>query len=268
MKEDEMELGLGGKVALVCASSRGIGRAVAEVLASEGADVVMCARNAEELELARRAVQERARGRVVAVPCDLTRQTDVDRLFSEIDSIFGCLHVLVNNAGGPPAGAFRDTTVEKWEDAFALNFLSAVRCTSLALSYMEKQGYGRIINITSFAVKQPIENLILSNGVRAGLVGMMKTLSREVAEKGITVNNICPGYILTERLEAVLEKRALDAGLSKEEAFEMALAEVPAGRFGKPEEIGYIVAFLASEKAAYINGVTLQVDGGLIRSLM
>ncbi|RMG60772.1 MAG: SDR family oxidoreductase [Deltaproteobacteria bacterium] len=263
-----MDLGLSGKVALVCASSKGIGKAVAKVLAEEGASVVMCARDGEALSKAREEVAESGRGEVVAVPCDLTRSVDVDALFREVDRRFGTLHILVNNAGGPPAGTFLDTNVEMWKEAFELNFLSAFRCTEKALPYMMKEGFGRIINITSFAVKQPIENLILSNGVRAGLVGMMKTLSREVGEKGITVNTICPGYILTKRLESVLEKRAAASGLSREEAFEMALSEVPAGRFGKPEEIGYVVAFLASEKAAYVNGVTLQVDGGLIRSLL
>lgn len=263
-----MDLGLSGKVALVCASSRGIGKAVAKTLSREGASVVICGRDMGALEDATGEIEGETGNGVTAIRCDLTKKREVDSLVEKAVKIHGTVHVLVNNAGGPPSGTFLDVEGEDWIRAFELNFLSATGCTHRVLPLMMKQGFGRIINITSFTVKQPLENLVLSNGVRAGLVGAMKTLSREVADRGITVNNICPGYILTERLKAVIERRAQATGISADMAMEMALSEIPAGRFGSPEEIGDAVAFLASARASYVNGVTLQVDGGLIRSLL
>lgn len=263
-----MDLGLTGKVALVCASSRGIGKAIAKTLAQEGASVVICGRDVKALEGAREEIEgETGRG-VMALRCDLTNKGDIDSLIESTVKSHGTVHILINNMGGPPSGTFLGTTEDAWSKAFELTFLSATRCTHGVLPLMMDQEFGRIINITSFTVKQPIENLILSNSVRAGLVGMMKTLAREVAEKGITVNNLCPGYILTERLRVVIERRAHSSGMSVDEAMEMALSEIPARRFGRPEEVGHVVAFLASEPASYVNGVTLQIDGGLIKSLL
>lgn len=263
-----MDLGLSGKVALVCASSRGIGKSVAASLSAEGASVVICAREEEPLRRAREDIEENTGNPVCAICCDLTNDSDIESLVEGTVERFGAIHILVNNAGGPPAGTFLEVRDEGWLKAFELTFMSAMRCTRKVLPYMIRGEFGRIINISSFTVKQPIENLILSNGVRAGLVGMMKTLSREVADKHITVNTICPGYILTERLKAVIEQRAVSAGISVDEAMEMAVLEIPARRFGTAGEIGEVAAFLASEKASYINGVTMQVDGGLIRGLL
>jgi 3-oxoacyl-[acyl-carrier protein] reductase len=263
-----MDLGLKDKVALVAASSQGLGRAVAEELAAEGASLVLCARDAQTLDQTATAIAERSNTRVLAVPADVTITDDIKRLVDAGIERFGRIDILVTNAGGPPAGRFEQLTPEQWEQAIRLTLLSAVELTRQVLPGMKERRWGRILNITSIAVKQPVENLLLSNSLRAGLTGFARTLANEVAADGITVNNVLPGYTRTERLDELAVMMAEKQGISPSEFRGKWEQEIPMRRLGEPREFAAVVAFLASERASYITGTSIQVDGGWIKSLL
>lgn len=256
-----MDLGLRGKVAIVCASSKGIGRAAAEALGREGVRLALCARDERALGATASELQERTGAEVLAVPADLRREEDINRLVRETLARYGRLDILINNTGGPPRGVFESLDDAAWNAAFETLLLSVVRLSRLAIPELRKRGWGRIVNVTSTAVKQPIPGLILSNALRAAVVGMAKTLAGELAPDGITVNNVAPGRILTDRL-------AEGHGGDWEAARRAAGRDVPMRRVGEATEMGNAILYLCSEQAGYITGVTLQVDGGLVQSLL
>jgi 3-oxoacyl-[acyl-carrier protein] reductase len=247
-----METGLKGRTAIVCGASSGMGLAIAEALSDEGANVAMFARRRPLLE------READRLGALAVVGDLTNPSHLQRLVDETLRAFGGIDVLVNNGGGPQPARARDLDAHAIEEAVELLLTSAVRLTTLCLSHLERSGRGRVITITSSSVKEPIDNLALSNAIRPGIVGWMKTLSREVGTSGVTVNCIAPGRIETERLREVYG----DAGPSEQQ-----LAQIALNRLGAPREIGDVVCFLASDRASYVTGTTIAVDGGLTRGL-
>ncbi|GCE51050.1 3-oxoacyl-[acyl-carrier protein] reductase [Thermosporothrix hazakensis] len=264
-----MDLGLTGKVALVMAASKGIGKACAMALAAEGATIVMGARNKETLQQAADELQQRYNVPVLALPTDVTKAADIQAIVEAAVQQFQRLDILVNNAGGPPFGYFESFDDAQWQAAFELTLLSTVRLIRAVHPHMRSSGGGRIINITSTSVKQPIDGLLLSNAIRPGVIGLTKSLSVEFAPDNITINNVCPGRILTDRIRSgssVLSRTA--AGASEEEALRDLAQDIPMKRLGKPEELASLVAFLASEQASYITGTTIPVDGGLVRSLL
>ncbi|HJY28294.1 MAG TPA: SDR family oxidoreductase [Pyrinomonadaceae bacterium] len=263
-----MDLGLKDKVALVAAGSRGLGRAVAEELAAEGASLVLCAREAETLSETTAAIADTYNAHVLGVPADVTVIDDIKRVVDSGNERFGRIDILVTNAGGPPAGRFDQLTRDQWERAIKLTLLSAVELAREVLPGMRNRRWGRILNITSIAVKQPVENLLLSNSLRAGLTGFARTLANEVAAEGITVNNILPGYTRTERLEELAQMMAEKQGISAAEFRGKWEKEIPMGRLGEPHEFAALAAFLVSERASYITGTSIQVDGGWIKSLL
>ncbi|WP_419162184.1 SDR family oxidoreductase [Candidatus Palauibacter sp.] len=262
-----MDFGLAGRVALVAASSKGLGRAVAEELAAEGAHLVMCARGEEALAEAVASADVCGPGDVLSVPTDLSDPGGVAALTDAALERFGRVDILVNNAGGPPTGKFEDHDAAAWQRAVRLNLESALELTRAVLPGMKERGWGRILNITSIAVREPVDGLILSNSVRAAVTGFAKTLSNEVAAFGVTVNNVLPGFTRTARLEELAEAVARAGGASREEVEVGWRAVIPANRLGDPREFAAVVAFLASERASYVTGVSIAVDGGRTRAL-
>jgi 3-oxoacyl-[acyl-carrier protein] reductase len=263
-----MDFGLKDRVALVAAASRGIGFAAALELAREGARVFLCSRKEANASLAAEKIHAETGAEVIGIRADVTKDAEAAQFVSDAIERAGKVDICVTNAGGPPSTLFADTDLEMFRQAFELNGLSAIRLAKLVLPGMCERKWGRIINLTSVSVKQPIEGLLLSNTVRAGLTGWAKTVSSEVAAEGVTVNNVAPGYTMTERQHELAEARAKGSGKSKEEMFALWSAQTPMKRMASASEIAAAVAFLASERASYITGVTLQVDGGWVRGLL
>ena len=263
-----MDLGLNGKIALVAAASKGLGRAVAEELAAEGASLVLCARGNDELQATCAAIAAAHGVPVLGIAADVAVAADVARVVQAAQARFGRIDVLVTNAGGPPAGTFDTLSPEMWQAATQLLLTSVVELTRAVLPGMKERGWGRILNITSISVKQPVANLMLSNSLRAAVTGMARTLATEVAPFGVTVNNILPGYTRTERVVNLAEAAAAREGISAAAATARWEAEIPMRRLGEPREFAALAAFLCSERASYITGTSVPVDGGWIRSLL
>jgi 3-oxoacyl-[acyl-carrier protein] reductase len=262
-----MDLGIQNKVALVAASSSGLGKAAALQLSREGVKLAICARNEEKLSKTRENIAAETGGVVQTYTADVTQQVQVNRMVADIVSNLGSIDILVCNAGGPPPGFVDDFTPDDYRSAVELNLMSTISLCYEAIPHMKKNRWGRIVCVTSVSAKQPIPNLILSNTARAGVLGFAKSLSEQVASYGITVNSVCPGYTKTERVEG-LAQSYIDSGKGTQEDFYKTIeASIPMKRLGTTEEFAHTVAFLASEGAGYITGVALQIDGGYIKSL-
>ena len=262
-----MDLGIRGKVAVVAASSRGLGRAVAEALAAEGVSLALCARNERTLTATAASVRERFGVPVLDRAIDVTDPAAVKSLVDETVERFGTVHIGVANAGGPPSKSFAQTTIEDWRCAFELNFMSTLFLVRELLPPMQRQKWGRIVTITSITVKQPTDGLILSNAVRAGVAGLVKSLSNEYARDNILINNVCPGFTATDRLQDVAVAQGAAQGVPPEEIIDRWSRGIPQGRLGRPDELASVVAFLCSEQAAYVTGASLAVDGGAVRGI-
>ena len=262
-----MELGLKGKAALVTASSKGIGLGVAKVLASEGCRVVVSSRSNDSISQARdQIVRETGNREVYAFNADLTVKEDVDRLVKNATEKLGSVDVLAYNTGPPKPGTFNELSDADWDNGVKLLLMNGVWLAKRLVPSMERKRWGRLVFITSTTLRQPIPNLVLSNTVRLSLAGLSKSLATEYGGKGITSNGIMQGHILTDRQREIAEDISRRTGKPVDDAMKQALVEVPLGRYGTPEEVGYLVAFLASNKASYINGAMIPIDGGMIRA--
>ncbi len=263
-----MDLGIAGKHAVVCGSSQGLGRAIADALAAEGVKLVINSRSPEKLVQVRQEIVEATGADVEMVPADLTDPDGVEELVSAAQAAFGTIDILVTNTGGPPAGAFEQHSAEVWQQSIAQNLESVINLVRAVLPGMKEQRWGRIVNVTSISVKQPVAGLILSNTIRAGVTGFAKTVSNEVASYNVTVNNVLPGFTRTERLIHLAEAVAEREGTTVEGAYEGWEAEIPMGRLAEPPELAAVAAFLCSEQASYVTGQSVAVDGGWIKGLL
>jgi 3-oxoacyl-[acyl-carrier protein] reductase len=263
-----MELGLVDRVALVCGASKGLGKAVALGLAREGARLAICSRSDENISRAAGEIKQETGAEVLPLKADLSSAGEARAFFSQARAHYGKVDILVTNAGGPPSLPFLEISDAHWEEAFHLTLMSAAILIREAIPPMQAQKYGRIVNLTSVAIKQPILGLILSNALRTGLVGLAKTLASIYGPDNILINNVCPGYTLTERVRELSEIVARRQNTTPEAVIQGWEKEIPLGRLGRPEELADLVVFLASERASYITGTTIQVDGGYCRGLI
>ncbi len=265
-----MNLGLNEKVALILASSKGLGLACAKVFYSEGANVIISSRSIENLERAKEEIgkhkPKNSNNKIISLVSDLYDEAQIKSLVDETVKKFGRIDILVHNAGGPPSAPINKISKGDWQNSINLNLLSFVRASELVVPIMQQQKFGRIIAITSVSVKQPLDNLVLSNTIRLGVVGFAKTLANEYAKDNILVNVVCPGPTLTNRMKELINTTVTQTGKSEEEVKKAWTNQIPLGRLGKPEELANLIVFLASEKASYITGTVIQVDGGFVKS--
>jgi 3-oxoacyl-[acyl-carrier protein] reductase len=262
-----MDYGLKKRVAIVAASSQGIGLATAEAFAAEGCRVAMCARNAQTLQAAADALRKQYSAEVLDQALDVTDADAVRRFVEAVVAKFGSVDICVTNAGGPPAKGFLAASIEEWRRAVDANFLSTVYFAREVIPHMQRKRWGRIVTITSITTKQPVPDLVLSNAVRAAVVGLVKSLANEFGKDGILVNNVAPGYTATDRLKELAKTRASVLGKSEKEMFEGWAADAALKRLGEPREVADGIVWLASERASYITGQTILVDGGLYKGL-
>ncbi|MEJ5352084.1 MAG: SDR family oxidoreductase [Melioribacteraceae bacterium] len=261
-----MELNLAGKNVLVTAASMGIGKAAAEQFVKEGCNVAICSRNQENLLKAVKEIKSLYNVEPLWLVCDINKLEDIENTVKVVSETFGSIDILVNNCGGPRAGFFDDLNDEDWNFAFNQILMSAVRFTRLVLPKMKEKNWGRIINVTSLAVKQPVDNLILSNSLRSAVTAFAKTLSNQIGKYNITINNVAPGYTLTSRIYELAVVKAKQNGISHEEVLASMANEVPMKRLARPDEVASLIVYLASEQAGYITGSTIAIDGGVIKA--
>jgi 3-oxoacyl-[acyl-carrier protein] reductase len=262
----DLDLNLTGKVALVVASSQGLGKAVAEQLVKEGTNVMLTSRSSDNLKAVAEELTALGGGKVSYHVADITSTEDIQSLVKATHNAFGKIDILINNSGGPPGGPFHQFTDEDWQKAFELNLLSYIRIIREVLPDLKQEG-GRIINLASSSIKAPIPGLILSNTFRTGIVGLSKTLAEELAPYNILINTVAPGRIATDRITYLDELKAKKTGVSREEIEEQSKKQIPLGRYGTPEEFAKVVAFLVSDASTYITGSALLIDGGMVKSI-
>ena len=263
-----MKLNLKNKNAIVCASSQGLGKAAALDLAEEGVNLAICSRDQDKINKVKEEIHQKINSeiKVIALKVDLDSPDEIQAFYEQVENDLGSVDILVNNNGGPPPSTFEQLSDDDWQKAFNSTVMSCLRLSKLVIPNMKKNAWGRIINISSVSVKTPVNGLFLSNSLRMGVLGWAKALSDELAPHGITVNTVCPGYTRTERVEAILETQSNSSGLKKEEIEKSIAENIPMKRVGEAEDLAGLITFLASEKANYMTGLAIQVDGGSART--